>query len=137
MRLTPQSDRRRSQRVLLSIAVRISGTNVSGAGFAEDTSTVIVNAHGGLVLVKTAVHLGQQLKIRNLNTGEETSCVAVDANVETGEAREVGMEFAAAAPRFWRISFPPADWNSHSPEAKRFRQTSPAHEAMPLLTVKK
>jgi hypothetical protein len=100
-------------------------------------ATVTVNAYGGLVLLKTAVRLGQRLKIKNLNTGEETACVAVDANAGTSEAREVGVEFTADAPKFWRISFPPANWNSRGPEAKRFGQASPVQESGPSLSAKK
>jgi hypothetical protein len=32
----------------------------------------------------------------------------------------VGIEFDQPSPRSWRISFPPNDWNSRNPEAKRF-----------------
>lgn len=115
----PYGDRRRSQRVLLSVQVRITGTSANGVAFTEDTTTAVVNVHGGLVLLKTAVRQGQRLKIKNLNTDEETQCVAVDANAGSIAAREVGVDFVAAAPRFWRVSFPPADWSSRSPEAKR------------------
>lgn len=136
-RLPSQSDRRRSQRVLFPVAVRLSGTNGNGVAFAEDTATVTVSAYGGMVLLKTAVRLGQRLKIKNLITGEETACVAVDANAGTSEAREVGVEFAADAPKFWRISFPPANWNSRGPEAKRFGQARPVQESGPSLSAKK
>ena len=115
----PYGDRRRSQRVLLSVRVRVTGTDASGVAFTEDTATAVVNSHGGLVLLKTAVRQGQRLKIENLNTDEETLCVAIDGNAGSIAAREVGVEFVTAAPRFWRVTFPPADWSSRSPEAKR------------------
>jgi hypothetical protein len=34
------------------------------------------------------------------------------------EQREVGLDFVKASPGFWRISFPPPDWTTESPEAK-------------------
>ena len=137
VRQNPYHDRRRSQRVLLSVAVRISGADAAGMAFAEDTTTVVVSAHGGLVLLKTAVRQGQRLKIRNVNTDEETACIAVEANVASAQTREVGVEFVAPAPRFWRISFPPVDWNSRSPEAKRFGKTASGGETAAPLTLKK
>lgn len=115
----PHGDRRRSQRVLLAVQVRITGTDAGGVAFTEDTTTAVVSVHGGLVLLKTAVRQGQRLKIKNLNTDEEIQCVVIDDNAGSIAAREVGVEFAAAAPRFWRVTFPPADWSSRSPEAKR------------------
>lgn len=136
-RLGPYGDRRRSQRVLLSVRVRITGTDASGVTFTEDTTTAVVNAHGGLVLLKTAVRQGQRLKIKNLNTDEEAQCIAIEANAGSVAAREIGVEFVAAAPRFWRVSFPPADWSSRSPEAKRFEKTGPVQEPAPPLITKK
>jgi hypothetical protein len=137
IRQGPQNDRRRSQRVMLSVAVRVSGTNANGVAFAEDTATVVVNADGGMVLLKSAVRIGQQLNLRNINTSEDALCVAIDANTGSNEAREVGMEFVAAAPRFWRVSFPPIDWSSRSPEAKRHGNGGPVHEPTPSLAAKK
>ena len=31
---------------------------------------------------------------------------------------QVGVDFMNPCPRFWRISFPPPDWTSQSPDAK-------------------
>jgi hypothetical protein len=47
------ANRRRSQRVLMTIPVRVSGQNVLGSPFAEDTHTRAINAHGALILVST------------------------------------------------------------------------------------
>jgi hypothetical protein len=33
---------------------------------------------------------------------------------------EVGIELQKPSPRFWRVAFPPEDWSTRSPEAKRF-----------------
>jgi len=96
-----------------------------------------VNAHGGVVLLKEAVRQGQRLRVMNQNTGEETACVTVDTNAGSYEPREVGIEFVAAAPRFWRVAFPPTDWSARSPEAKRFGKNGAAHETTPPISVKK
>jgi hypothetical protein len=136
-RQSPQNDRRRSQRALLSVAVRISGSNPGGAAFSEDTTTVAVSAYGGSVLLKAAVRQGQRLKIRNQNTDEEIPCTAIDVNGGLNEIREVGVEFVAAAPRFWRVSFPPLDWSPRSAEAKRYGDARPSGENPPPLRVKK
>jgi hypothetical protein len=88
----------------------------------ENTKTVIVNAHGALILLRTPVTMGELLTVTNANTEEQLSCRVVDisSNSESGMT-EVGMEFIEPAPKFWRVSFPPLNWTPRSPEAKRHR----------------
>ena len=131
------NDRRRSRRVLLSVAVRISGSNLNGVAFSEDSTTVAISAHGGLVPLKAAIRKGQQLKIRNQNTDEEIPCTAIDVIGGSNGIREVGLEFVAAAPKFWRVSFPPLNWSARNPEAKRFGNANPSGENPLPLRAKK
>jgi len=114
------ANQRRSQRILLSVPLRVGGKRMNGSAFTEHTSTLIVNAHGALIQLREAVHVGQPLNLRNMATGEEEHCTVVDVNEGQNGLPEVGIEFADANPRFWRVSFPPADWNARSPEAKRY-----------------
>jgi len=124
------ANQRRSQRVLLSVPLRVSGKRMNGSPFVEHTNTLIVNAHGALILLKEAVHIGQPLTLRNAATGEEEQCTVVDMNDGPNGIPEVGVEFADSNPRFWRVSFPPADWSARSPEAKRY-SSSPSPNAKP------
>jgi hypothetical protein len=110
---------RRSQRLLLTVNVVVSGKQAAGAPFAEETVTQVVNAHGALVLLKQTVLSGDCLKLRNLRTGEEIGCKVVDVGELQGHKSAVGIEFDQPSPRFWRISFPPEDWTPRSAEAKR------------------
>jgi hypothetical protein len=109
IRPTPVANQRRSQRVILAVPLRVSGNRLSGAPFVEHAKTLIVNAHGALLQLQEHLREGQTLSITNVTTGEGANGVA-----------EVGVEFAEPSPRFWRVSFPPADWSVRSPEAKRF-----------------
>jgi hypothetical protein len=113
---------RRSQRVFLGMDVIVAGERLAGTKFAEHTTTVVVNAHGALVLLKEMVREQQLLRIRNEKTGEEQPCRVVDVGESREGRMEVGIEFIEPSPRFWRISFPPEDWNSNSPEAKRYEK---------------
>jgi hypothetical protein len=54
------ANRRRSQRVLMTVPVRVSGQTGNGSHFEEETRTVAVSAHGALILVSTPVHRGQR-----------------------------------------------------------------------------
>jgi hypothetical protein len=80
----------------------------------------VVNEQGALVLIHETVQLEQELQVRNLATAEQTACLVKDMTAGKNGVTEVGLEFADPHPRFWRISFPPADWRSHGPEARRF-----------------
>jgi len=119
VRINKNLKTRRSQRVLLSIEVIVAGERATGTKFAEQTTTVVVNAHGALVLLKEMVRAEQLLRIRNVASGEEQACKVVDQAEITSGKTEVGIEFIEHAPRFWRIAFPPEDWNVNCPEAKR------------------
>ncbi|HET7107463.1 MAG TPA: PilZ domain-containing protein [Candidatus Acidoferrum sp.] len=120
IRPTQTASQRRSQRILLSVPLRVSGKRANGTAFVEHTKTLIVSAHGALLQLQEAVQNGQPLMIRNVTTGEEMPCKVVDLNPGANGVAEVGVEFSQPNPRFWRVSFPPADWSARSPEAKRF-----------------
>lgn len=117
--------RRRSQRVLMQVAVRIRGTDSQGKSFDEETHTLAINAHGALVLLQNRITSGSIVTLRNLRTEEEQeSHVAYLGPVREGKA-EIGLEFTAPRPSFWRVAFPPEDWNPRSPEARTFSGTRP------------
>ena len=120
IRPTQVVNQRRSQRVLLSVPLRISGKGMNGAPFVEHTKTLIVNAQGALLQLREPLQEGQTLSVRNVATGEEVLCKVVDLNPSANGVSELGVEFARPNPHFWRVSFPPADWSTRSPEAKRF-----------------
>ena len=44
--------RRRSQRVLMQVPVKLRGSDAQGASFEEETETLAINAHGELVLLQ-------------------------------------------------------------------------------------
>lgn len=113
------AQQRRSQRILLAVSVLVSGQHANGAPFSERAKTQVVNAHGAMILLRETVVIGQRIKIKNLATNEETGCTVVDISPGSTEIPEVGVAFTKPAPGFWRVSFPPEDWNPRSPEAKR------------------
>jgi len=114
------TNQRRSQRVLLSVQILVTGHRLDGQAFAEETQTVVVNVHGALIFLAETVKAAQPLTIRNVKSGEEVPCKVVDVGPSHEGKREIGIEFLEPSQRFWRVAFPPEDWSPHSPEAKRF-----------------
>lgn len=110
--------RRRSQRVLMQIGVQVSGNDAQGKYFREDTDTLAINAHGALILLTARITSGSMLKLRHNSTKEEQECHVAFLGPVRGEKAEIGLEFAAPRPQFWRVTFPPEDWTPRSPEAR-------------------
>ena len=109
---------RRSQRVCLSVPVTVSRQGLGGNVASEDSRTLIVSAHGALLVLSLTVENGQEVTLKHPKTQEELACRVVYLGPDQAGRREVGVEFEKPAPRFWRIAFPPDDWSPRSPYAK-------------------
>ena len=110
--------RRRSQRVLMQVAVRISGQDSQGKPIDEETETLAINAHGALVLLQTRLTSGSKVLLQHKRTEKEQECHVVFLGpVRSGKA-EIGLEFSSPRPAFWRVAFPPEDWTPKHPEAR-------------------
>lgn len=117
--------RRRSQRVLMQVSIRVRGKDAQGKDFEEITETLAINAHGALVLLNARVISGVAVHMKHNKTGEEQEChVAFLGPVRSGKA-EIGVEFSAPNPNFWRVAFPPEDWSPKSPEARTASKLRP------------
>jgi hypothetical protein len=116
------SNRRRSQRVILTmpVAVRAEG-GPRLPSFEEDAQTLIVNAHGALIALAGKLKKGQALRLTNRTTHEELLCHVVHVGSISDGKAQVGVEFDAPSPDFWRIAFPPEDWQlpEHEPVAHK------------------
>jgi len=121
--------RRRSQRVLMQVRVRLRGIDTQGKPFEEEADTLAINAHGALVLLQARITSGSLLTLRNNTTNEEQECSVVFLGPVRGNKAEIGLEFSARRPQFWRIAFPPEDWSPKNPEARTAtQQPKPVHK---------
>ena len=59
-----QSDRR-SSRVFMRIPVRAAGLDLQGRRFRENSQTIVVSAHGGLLYLNESLEMGVQLTLIN------------------------------------------------------------------------
>ncbi len=112
------ANRRRSQRVLMKIPVRLSVQAGAALLSEEDTHTLAVSAHGALIAVSAPLHRGQRLTLSNIQTKGALECVVVHIDRFPGDQMKVGVEFLLPNPNFWRVTFPPRDWTSRHPDAK-------------------
>ena len=114
------ANRRRSQRVLMTIPVRISGqaTARTSSLFEEETHTVAVSAHGALIVATSPMYRGQRFTLSNERTKASLECVVVHVDRSSGGEIQVGVEFMLPNSRFWGVAFPPKDWTPRHPDAK-------------------
>ncbi|MHB8754084.1 MAG: hypothetical protein ACYC92_03880 [Candidatus Acidiferrales bacterium] len=105
--------RRRSLRVMLSVTVIVRGKSPDGKAFEEETKTLVVNAHGALIHLRSDVIADQKITLIHKGTQQlqESRIVYVGTTMQGAKA-QVGVEFDKASPQFWQISFPPDDWNA-------------------------
>lgn len=100
-------------RVMLSVTIIASGKSRNGKSFFdEETKTLVVNAHGALILLGSEVTANQKLSLTNKRTQHTEGCRVVYVGAVQGGKAQVAIEFDTPAPKFWGISFPPEDWNA-------------------------
>lgn len=114
----PDSNRRRSQRVILSVPVTVSGNAAKGK-FTESTKTLVVNAHGALITLAAKVTQGQQMELKSASNPETQICKVVYIGPTVQGQTQVGVEFTKPAPHFWHVAFPPENWTPVSDEGER------------------
>lgn len=105
-------DRRRSERVMLQIPVTVLAETPERDQVQEDTHTLVVNAHGGLIKLKMELLSGQPIILVNPQTGTEESGHVVRIDQPSPDYFAVAFEFERPSPKFWPVTFPPKDWET-------------------------
>jgi hypothetical protein len=108
---------RRSTRVFTRIPVRAAGKSSDGKKFHENSQTIVVNAHGGLIYLQEALELGADIVLINPVTEEEQECRVVYIGDMSDRGHRVGLEFNSPAPHFWGVDFAPGDWPGRASDA--------------------
>lgn len=117
-------DRRRTHRIQIAMPVIVRGG--SGAHtFQEETHTVSVNANGCMVRLAAQVTRTQHVSIVNPKTAEELPCKITFIGQREGNKTDVGLEFSEPSPLFWRIAFPPEDWDPSERKRPSGPRTTP------------
>jgi hypothetical protein len=96
---------RRSGRVFHKMRVQVKGRGHDGRKFKEVCETVVVNSHGGLLLLKHEIDNGEMLVLVHPETQEEQECRVVFLGDAGDRGQRIGVEFLTPAPRFWGLDF--------------------------------
>ena len=116
-------ERRRTPRIALFVNVIIQGFDEENEKFKIETHTHSVSGHGGMMILETAVVLGQKLLITNEKSGQKTECKVVSVKTEADGKHRVAFEFIAPSANFWKITFPDKG-------AKPLRRVLPAQASL-------
>jgi hypothetical protein len=117
----PESSRRRSQRVILSLPVTVRSEGASAAAFVEETRTLVVNEHGAMIALAGKVEVGETLRLFNPGTNLEMSCMVSYVGTPTDGRAQVGLKFLTSSPQFWAIAFSSDVWTAPQPEPANYK----------------
>src|SRR6185369_2359266 len=104
--LIPQERGRRSSRVLISLALAISGQKSDESHVSGAAETILVNRHGAKI--RSAVPLEPKMEVHVVMLAPYKWRVGQVVWADSGE-REYGIELYRPE-NFWGIYFPPEDW---------------------------
>lgn len=102
-------ERRRSQRVLLRVHASVH-VALKDKQVKIDVTTLSVNNHGALVVLKQSLPTDAQIILEHGTTKERIGCKIARPAREMPEGFHIPLEFESPAPNFWGIAFPPSDW---------------------------
>lgn len=103
-------DLRRSQRVVLQVAVLIKAQMPEGKRLQAYAFTVDVNSHGGLLECSFRMPVGQKIILMNPQSGREVGCRVERVHGLSADSFTTAFEFEQRSPWFWPITFLPEDW---------------------------
>ena len=105
----------RANALSLEVPVKVHGSRVSEAArgaaphsepFEEETGTMIVFPHGGVLRMSTAVTASQMLVVTNLKTRQDAICRVVKVRTFSNTQGYVEVEFTHQQPGYWGVHFP-------------------------------
>ena len=97
-------ERRRAQRVLLRVPVRLK---IAGKTQTIEGATHTVSATGALVVLTEAIPQGTKITIENITTQKTVEAHIPRPPQFSSEGSLVPIEFTSPAPNFWNVFFPP------------------------------
>lgn len=103
-----QPEQRRTERLLLTIPIRVIGFDAETGEFSEDTHTLVVNRAGARIALTHRVVAEDTIRIINLENYNEADFRVVGPTRLAGtEVAEWGVECAEPGRNVWGIELPP------------------------------
>ena len=106
----PQTAQRRSERILIDVPLVVRNSKDDTSTFHEETFTVTISAHGGLMMLGATVNVGQKIVVMNPKNWDEREVMVAYLGRPHAGLAQVAFEFSRPAPEFWALDSPPANW---------------------------
>jgi len=104
------ADRRRSERLLLTVPILVEGLDPKGQRFSENTRTLVINRQGARIQLKHPVTPGSMLEITTLVGRRRANFRVVGPTKPlSAEGGEWGVECLEEKDNIWGIAFPPPE----------------------------
>jgi PilZ domain-containing protein len=104
-----KSEKRRSDRLMLTVPLRVHGRDPQGKEFVEEARTVTLNRHGACIQLSRPLVPGQTVKLNNLVSRREAPFRVIGpVSPRTDKGGEWGVECVDNKLDIWGIQFPPA-----------------------------
>lgn len=94
-------DRRLTRRIQLQIPLSVEGQGPRSGSFHEDTRTISINAHGGMMSLVMPVLPGQRLLVTNQGNERTQEALVVWAKPKSPSGMNIGFRFSSPTPQFW------------------------------------
>jgi hypothetical protein len=102
-------ERRRSDRILTPLRIRVIGNDANGVSFSEDTVTVSISQQGARISLTHSLLTDDVILILNKQNNIEEEFRVVGAFQQVmGERREWGVEALNAENNIWGLEFAPS-----------------------------
>jgi len=111
-------ERRRTQRVPLTVPLVINGQNENSEKFSIRAKTNAVSQHGAQVETEHPLILGQVVLLINENNARKVEARVVSIQRKRDGKSYIGVEFLSTDINFWNMTFP-------LPGAKPLRRVLP------------
>ena len=104
----PPEGVRRSSRIPRAISILLTGSDMEGKMFSEETNTVLLSRHGAGIISHYKLSPEQELILRRLDTNKEAEVRVVGQIGAEDDVYTYGVAFLDSTENFWGIKFPPA-----------------------------
>lgn len=102
--------RRRTERILAPVRIRVIGNDASGVSFSEETITISFNQQGARISLIHSLLPDDIILVKNLENGVEEEFRVVGAFQQVfGSRREWGVEAVNTESGIWGVEFTPND----------------------------
>ncbi|HLY59987.1 MAG TPA: PilZ domain-containing protein [Terriglobia bacterium] len=102
------SDKRRSDRLMLTVPLVVTGVDAKGVKFRENMRTITLNRHGARIVSPRLLASGQTVDITNLVSRREAKFRVVGPlSPHSEKGGEWGVECLDGQENIWGIKFPP------------------------------